>query len=156
MLELIRARHGSELALRVAGALLYEPVHGATDPQRAVPAARIARDTPALGRAIALMEARIEDPPPIAAIARDVGLSQRRLEMLFAERLGQSPGRFFLDLRLDEARRMATETALSLREIGLRSGFSSQVTFARAFRARFGATASDIRRQTRRRAGLPQ
>ena len=146
MLDLIRTRHGAELALRVAGAFLYEPLHAATAPQQAIPAARIARADPALGRAVALMEAQIEQAPPVSTIARALGLSQRRLEMLFAERLGASPGRFFLDLRLDEARRMVTDTRLSMQEIALRTGFSSQMAFARAFRARFGSTATALRR----------
>ena len=36
-----------------------------------------------------------------------------------AARLGISPGRFFLDLRLDEARRMVTDTRLPLQEVAL-------------------------------------
>ncbi|MGC1430025.1 MAG: GlxA family transcriptional regulator [Albidovulum sp.] len=149
MLDLIRTRHGAELALRVAGAFVYEPMHAATVPQQVVSSARLARGDPALGRAIALMEGGIEDPAPIAAIARKVGLSQRRLEMLFAERLGISPGRFFLDLRLDEARRMISDTALPLADVALRTGFSGQAGFARAFRARFGTTGSALRRAER-------
>jgi AraC family transcriptional regulator, glycine betaine-responsive activator len=145
MLDLIRARHGAELALRVAGAFLYEPLHAATAPQEAVPSARLARADPALGQAIRLMEQGIEQPPSVADIARRLGLSRRRLEMLFADRLGTSPGRFLLDLRLDEARRMVTDTRNSMQEIALRTGFSSQMAFARAFRARFGATASQLR-----------
>ncbi len=145
MLDLIRARHGAELALRVAGAFLYEPFHAATAPQQGLPAARIARDDPALGRAIALMETEVEHPLPIADIARRIGLSQRRLEMLFADRLGISPGRFYRDLRLDEARRMVTDTRLPLQEVALRTGFSGQTAFARAFRARFGQSASSLR-----------
>lgn len=145
MLDLIRARHGAELALRVAGAFLYEPLHAGTVPQTAVSTARLVRGEPALGQAIALMEEAIEQPPSVAAIAARVGLSQRRLEMLFAARLGTSPGRFFLHLRLDEARRMITDTRLGMQEIALRTGFSSQMAFARAFRARFGQTASDLR-----------
>lgn len=146
MLDLIRARHGAELALRVAGAFLYEPVHGPAVPQQAVPAARLARADPALGAAIAFMEGAVEEPPPVAEIARRIGLSQRRLEMLFADHLGTSPARFFRDLRLDEARRMVTDTRLPLQEVALRCGFSGQVAFARAFRARFGTTASSLRR----------
>lgn len=146
MLDLIRARHGAELALRVAGAFLYEPVHGPAVPQQAVPAARLARADPALGAAIAIMEHAVEDPPAVAEIARRVGLSPRRLEMLFADHLGTSPGRFFRDLRLDEARRMVTDTRLPLQEIALRTGFAGQAAFARAFRARFARTASALRR----------
>lgn len=146
MLDLIRARHGAELALRVAGAFLYEPVHGPAVPQQAVPAARLARADPALGRAIAIMEGAVENPPSVAEIARRIGLSQRRLEMLFADHLGISPARFFRDLRLDEARRMITDTRLPVGDIALRTGFSGQPGFARAFRARFGTTASALRR----------
>jgi len=146
MLDLIGARWGMELALRVAGAFVYAPYQTGAQPQQSVPAARIARADPALGAAIALMEAGLEDPAPIADIAGRIGLSQRRLEMLFADRLGTSPGRFFLDLRLDEARRLVTDTRLPLQEVALRTGFSGQVTFARAFRARFGAAASALRR----------
>lgn len=147
MLDLIRARHGAELALRVAGAFLYEPVHGPAVPQQSVPARRLARADPSLGEAIAIMEGAVEDPPPIAEIARRIGLSQRRLEMLFADHIGISPGRFFRDLRLDEARRMISDTRLPLQDIALRTGFSGQVAFARAFRARFGTTASSFRRR---------
>ena len=146
MLDLIGARWGVELALRVAGAFVYAPFQTGGQPQQSVPAARIARADPALGAAIALMEAGVEDPPPISDIAARIGLSQRRLEMLFADRLGASPGRFFLDLRLDEARRLVTDTRLPLQEVALRTGFSGQVTFARAFRARFGMAASGLRR----------
>ncbi len=145
MLDLIGSRYGADLALRVAGAFLYEPLHAASVPQQAMSAARIARADPALGRAIAIMEAHVEQPLPVAAIAQRIGLSQRRLEMLFSGRLGVSPGRFALDLRLDEARRMVIDTRLTLQEIALRTGFSSQMAFARAFRARFGTTASGLR-----------
>lgn len=146
MLDLIGARWGTELALRVAGAFVYAPFQSGAQPQQSLPAVRIARADPALGAAIALMEQGIEDPPSIGDIASRIGLSQRRLEMLFTDRLGTSPGRFFLDLRLDEARRLVTDTRLPLQEVALRTGFSGQVTFARAFRARFGAAASGLRR----------
>ncbi|MCB2127813.1 MAG: GlxA family transcriptional regulator [Rhodobacteraceae bacterium] len=155
MLDLIRSRHGSELALRVAGALLYEPVHAATVPQYSISATRLARGDPALGGAIALMERTIEEPQPIAAIARRIGLSQRRLEMLFASRIGVSPGRFYRDLRLDEAHRMITDSRLPLGDVALRTGFASQVAFARAFRARFGKTASSLRKSPGRNPGPP-
>jgi transcriptional regulator GlxA family with amidase domain len=152
MLDLIRSRHGSELALRVAGALLYEPVHDAKVPQYSISAAHLARGDPALGRAIALMEGSIEEPQSISAIAERIGLSQRRLEMLFSRRIGVSPGRFYRDLRLDEAHRMITDSRVPLGDVALRTGFASQVSFARAFRARFGRTASSLRKSPDRDA----
>lgn len=145
MIALIRARQGPELAFRVASAFVYEPLLTATSPQQAIPVASLMRQDPALGRAIGLMEAHIEHPMTIAEVARQVGISVRRLEMLFQRRLGLSPGRFFLDLRLDEARRMVGDTDLPLQEIALRCGFSGQPAFSRAFRGRFGVTATSLR-----------
>jgi transcriptional regulator GlxA family with amidase domain len=43
---------------------------------------------------------------------------------------------------------MVTDTRLSMQEIALRTGFSSQMAFARAFRSRFGSTASASRAET--------
>ncbi|PKP72835.1 MAG: AraC family transcriptional regulator, partial [Alphaproteobacteria bacterium HGW-Alphaproteobacteria-6] len=44
MLELIRARQGAELAMRVAGALVYQPTEAAGAPQRAFPATSAANE----------------------------------------------------------------------------------------------------------------
>ncbi len=145
MIALVRARQGPELAFRVASAFVYEPLLTATSPQQAVPVAGLMRQDPTLGRAIGLMESHVDQPLTMAEIAREAGVSVRRLEMLFKRRLGLSPGRFFLDLRLDEARRMIWDTDLPLQEVALRCGFSGQPAFARAFRARFGVTASSLR-----------
>ena len=148
MLHLIRARHGAAPALQVAGSFITAARDGA-EPQIAAPA----RD-PALGRdprvaaAIARMEARLDAPEPTAATAQAVGLTARRLETLFSAELGMGPGAYGRDLRLQAARRMVTDTRHPLNEVALRSGFASQGAFSRAFRHRFGVSASSLRRTT--------
>lgn len=146
MLHLIRARQGAELAMQVAGTFIYDTVHPAHAPQNLLPGARLAATAPPVARAIAEMERRIETPPAIAAIARQVGLSPRHLETRFRQTLGISPGAFFLNLRLQEARRLILDTALPVQQIALRTGFGSQASFARAFRARFGMSATGLRK----------
>jgi len=144
MLHLIRGHHGADLAGQVANALLYDPVDRPS-PQRLISQARLSSLAPPVARAIAIMEAEMEDPPAIAAIARAEGLSPRRLEMLFRQHLETGPGAFFLRLRLNEARRLAMDTGLSVQEIALRTGFSGPSTLARAFRRAHGQSISALR-----------
>jgi transcriptional regulator GlxA family with amidase domain len=91
------------------------------------------------------MEAQIDAPERAAETARAVGLSPRRLETLFREALGATPAAHALDLRLQAARRMLTDTGHPLAEVALRTGFSSPSTLSRAFKARFGQPPGSLR-----------
>lgn len=145
MLDLIRAHHGPALSGQVANALLYDPGEGGA-PQRLVAQPRLAAMAPAVAGAVAIMEDTLESPPPIADIARQLGLSARRLEMLFRQHLQSGPGAFYLRLRLTEARRLALDTRLGVGEIARRTGFSSPSTLARAFKQAYGTSISALRR----------
>ncbi|MGQ0567574.1 MAG: GlxA family transcriptional regulator [Gemmobacter sp.] len=145
MLHLIRARHGAPLARQVANSFLTLARPG-SDPQIAPPIPDPALD-PRLARAVARMEAQIDAPEPVAQTAAAVGLSARRLETLFRQALGTTPGAYALSLRLQAARRMLTDTRHPLAEVALRTGFSSPSTLSRAFRAAFATAPGTIRRQ---------
>lgn len=134
MLHLIRTRHGAALARQVALSFLTQARDG-TEPQTAP--ADPALD-PRVAQALARMEARIDSPEPASDTAAAVGLSSRRLETLFRLALSTTPAAHALDLRLQAARRMITDTGHPLAEVALRTGFSSPSTLSRAFRARFG------------------
>lgn len=146
MLHLIRTRHGPKLAEGVAGAFIYDPVEAPSAPQMPVSTARLQRTAPKVARAIEVMSRSLADPPSAEQIAKGVGLSRRGLELLFRKETGRSPGAFFLGLRLQEARRLGLDTALPAQEIALRTGFSSQAVFARAFRREFGLSVSSLRK----------
>ena len=92
------------------------------------------------------MEARIDAPEPASATARAVGLSPRRLEMLFLAAFGTTPAAHALALRLAAARRIITDTRHPLAEVALRCGFSSPSALTRAFRRKFGRPPSALRR----------
>ncbi|WGV14528.1 GlxA family transcriptional regulator [Fuscovulum ytuae] len=144
MLHLIGARHGAPLARQVAASFLTTQRAG-QEPQVAPPARDLRLDG-RVAQAIARMEARIDDPEPMARIARAVGLSPRRMESLFHQYLGESPGAYAMGLRLQAARRMVTDTRHPLAEVALRTGFSSPSTLSRAFSRRFGMAPSALRR----------
>jgi transcriptional regulator GlxA family with amidase domain len=144
MLHLIRSRHGAALARQVASSFLAT-VRKGSEPQIAPEAQEPALD-PRVAQALARMEARIDAPEPASDTAKAVGLSPRRLESLFRAALGTTPASHALDLRLQAARRMLTDTRHPLAEVALRTGFSSPSTLSRAFRTRFGQSPGALRR----------
>ncbi|RYI32798.1 MAG: helix-turn-helix domain-containing protein, partial [Acetobacteraceae bacterium] len=142
MLHLIRSRHGAALARQVAASFLATMRNG-SEPQ--IGEAQDPALDPRVAQALARMEARIDAPEPASATARAVGISPRRLEALFRTALGTSPAAHALDLRLQAARRMLTDTRHPVAEVALRTGFSSPSTLSRAFRARFGQPPGSLR-----------
>jgi transcriptional regulator GlxA family with amidase domain len=143
LLHLIAARHGAALALQVANSFLTTARPGDV-PQIEAPTLRA---DPRVAAAIARMEARIDAPEPVAATARALGLSVRRLEGLFRAALSTTPAAHGRALRLQAARRMLTDTRHDLTEIALRTGFASAPALSRAFRARFGHSPGQVRRE---------
>ena len=145
MLRLIGARLGAPLAMQVASSFIYEAHRDGTAPQVAATRRWPGRSDPRVAAAVARMMARLDDPETIQVTACAVGVTQRRLEMLFRTELGMGPGAYGRNLRLQAARRLVVDTSHPLQEVALRCGFSSQAAFARAFRQHFGQSASAMR-----------
>jgi transcriptional regulator GlxA family with amidase domain len=87
---------------------------------------------PKLSEAVTLMEANIEEPLSTDDIAGLVGLSRRQLERLFKQYLDSLPSRYYLELRLQRARRLLLDTNYSIVQVGLMCGFSSGSHFSTA------------------------
>ena len=140
MLHLVRARLGVAAALDVASVFIYDESHSASDAQPLVSLGRLVGNDPRVAHAIRIMEARIDQPVSVAAIAGHVGVSTRTLEQLFGRAVGETPGAYFLRLRLSAARRFVKDTRVPLADIAARTGFSSASTFSRAYRNVYGAS----------------
>jgi transcriptional regulator GlxA family with amidase domain len=138
MIDLIRRTCGQAAALDVAGAFLHEAFHSAADLQNAIPLGPPGNRDARVGEAIRAMEARLDEPVTIAAIARRLSMSVRGIEKLFAKEIGETPGAYYLSLRLNSARRLLLDTRLPLSDIATRTGFSSLAAFSRAFKRGFG------------------
>ncbi|WP_136255710.1 GlxA family transcriptional regulator [Onishia niordana] len=142
-LDLIRRRHGDDLAERVRHQLLHDQGRRPASRQREP----LMPEDPLLTRAIALMEANLETPLGIGDLAEALDLSWRRLERLFVRQLGTSPQRTYMARRLDHAHRLLRETRHSVMEVALACGFGSASSFTRAFRRHHGLTPSELRRR---------
>jgi transcriptional regulator GlxA family with amidase domain len=146
MLHLIASRHGAAIARQVAGSFLTTPQDGSA-PQLDAPR-RERRLDPRMAQAIAHMETHLDSPRTVAQTAKALGLSPRRLESLFQATLGESPAAYALGLRLAAARRLITDTHHPLADIALRTGFSSASSLSRAFRRKYKAPPSGLRKRT--------
>jgi len=138
MAALIAAEHGRPLAAAVSEWFLHTRVRSSAEPQRMSLRERYDVGHPVLLAVLARMEGAIEEPAPRAELARLAGLSVRQLERLFRAYLGRTIGGHYRALRLDRARMLLSQTALSVLEVSLACGFASAAHFSRAFRARFG------------------
>lgn len=148
MLDLIAARHGPSLAMQVAGTFITSRRAGSESQLAAIAAGVATGGDPRVAAAIARMEGSLDAPEPVAATARAVGLSLRRLQALFAAEVGMTPKEYTLELRLQAARRMIADSRVPLAEIAVRTGFSAQSALSRAYRARFGSPPSALRRRS--------
>ncbi|WP_299961621.1 GlxA family transcriptional regulator [uncultured Roseobacter sp.] len=144
MLHLIAMQNGAALADRVAGSFIYDVSSTPTRPQGRQQLGM--RHSPVIARAHDIMQAHLEDPLAIAAIAQELGVSLRALQLQFRTRLDRTPQAHYLGLRLAEADRLVTQTALPLQDVALRTGFGSQSSFARAYRHHFETSARQRRR----------
>lgn len=137
-------RHGHELVQQLLMHFGLERLRPSDEPQHASRPAML-RANPKLAEAIALMEANIGEPLSTQDIATLIGVSRRQLERLFKQHLDTLPSRWYLEKRLDHARRLLQQTSRSILQIGLSSGFSSGAHFSNAYRACYGRTPRDER-----------
>jgi AraC-like DNA-binding protein len=79
--------------------------------------------------------------------AKAAGISAAHLHALFKQWLGQTPGRYLGEFRLDRAKERLMRGAEPIVEIALGVGFSEQSAFTRAFRRRFGESPAAYRRR---------
>lgn len=142
MINAIAYDHGDDLAVQVAELLLHNSVRHPHDMQRMPLQHRTGISHPKLLAAIAHMEAYVESPVSLHEIAKAVSLSNRQLERLFHDKLGKPPSRYYLELRLQRARLLLTQTSMTVLQVAVACGFSSASHFARCYRAQFGHTPS--------------
>ncbi|WP_333685014.1 GlxA family transcriptional regulator [Pontibaca methylaminivorans] len=142
MLHLIDQDHGYDLSVAVSDMMVYAGAREASVEQRISLQSRFGMRNPHVARAIEIMRGALEEPVSPAAIAQDLGISVRQLERLFGRYFNTSPGRYYMELRLDRARHLLLQTEMSISEIAVASGFQSLGHFSRLYRKSFGTTPS--------------
>ena len=146
MVELICARDGDYTGTALAHDL------GLSDPEEQCHSSehwrfqRLSQGDQVIREALQMMEDHLEDTLSVAQIAGIVGVSPRKLERSFNDRLGRSPLKVYRDLRLYRAHRLLAQTAMPLSEVSVACGFSNVTLMKRWFHEKYGQQPSDVRR----------
>ena len=136
MLQLIGAHHGQDLARQISGQFLHGGIRAAADDQRRMLLGMGVTNS-VVQKAVSLMEAAIEEPVPLSELTQRTGVSQRQLERLCKRYLGATPAQYYVQLRLERARRMLRQTDMSVAEVAIASGFVSLSHFAKVYRRHY-------------------
>jgi len=145
MMTLVDSQHGPLLAERISEHFVLERIRMGDEPQQVPLRSRLGHAPDSLAEAVALMEANIEEPLSTHELAEHLGISRRQLERLFKKYLQVVPSRYYLDVRLQRARRLLRESDRPAGEIALQTGFSSAAHFSTAYRNHFGMTPREAR-----------
>ncbi|NGQ91751.1 GlxA family transcriptional regulator [Rhodobacter sp. HX-7-19] len=138
MLHLIARQHGNDLSTAVADQMCYNAVREGTAAQRVSIQSRHGMRNDHLARAIAIVQARMEDPLAPCELADLLGISTRQLERLFGRYLNTSPKRYITEMRLHRARNLIVQSEQSITEIAMACGFNSTSHFSKVFRSHYG------------------
>ena len=150
MLHLIEARLGAEIARLVSEQFIVERIRTGEDRQYVPLRAQVGVSHQSLIKVAQLMEANIEKPLSLDAIARRTGLSRRQIERLFRRHLNCVPKRYYLEMRLKRARELLLQTPMPIMDITTACGFQSPPHFSKSYRSQFGHPPS-AERQSRPR-----
>lgn len=110
------------------------------------PAERVALSPWQERRAKELMSSQMDKGLSIARIASECSLSRSHFSRAFKKNTGLSPRDWFLQMRLDRARGLLGESALTISQISLDCGFADQSHFTRVFSRVVGVTPFNWRR----------
>src|SRR5580704_15490757 len=99
-----------------------------------------------VSRALRLIEAGAMDHGNVEELAEHVGIGSRHLRRLFAEHLGAAPIQIANARRLRLARRLLTNSRLSVNQVAASAGFQSIRQFNHAIRSSFEKSPSEIRK----------
>ncbi len=132
-LDWIKGLHDKALVEGIEDILAFEESRY----RRIKPAENICVSAP-LREVVKLMDANLEEPLELEQLAVYAGRSRRQLERLFKEQLGTTPQRYYMELRITEARRLLQHTELSQVDVLVACGFVSPSHFSKCYSSYFG------------------
>ena len=140
-LEIIQKQNGIELANAAARYIFHERLRDGGESQVPRSLQPVGYQVPdKLREAILLMERNIEEPLTQPELATYLSMSVRQVQRIFKQYVGATPLRYYLNIRLDRARGLVTQTELPIMEIAALCGFMRAEQFSRAYSRRYDIT----------------
>jgi AraC family transcriptional regulator len=102
-----------------------------------------------IGKAIDFMEANLEGSLDLATIAEAAGISPSHFARRFRATVGKAPHQYLIQIRIDRAKRLLSESDKGIAEIAFACGFASQEHLTRLFKRSCGLTPAGFRKARR-------
>lgn len=144
-LKLVEDDCGVEIAIKVARYLVVHYRRVGNQAQFSQPLQFQQKARGQFADTTAYIMQNLHRPLAVADLAEQAGMSQRNFCRRFKQQLGQSPGRYVENLRLDYARQLLTDNDWPLARIAQACGYQSQDVFRRAFERRFALLPGEYR-----------
>jgi AraC family transcriptional regulator len=93
-----------------------------------------------------LIESRLDADLTLQELAAAIGYSRSHFLRMFRATTGMTPHRYVLKRRVERARQLLEQVGLSIAEVAMICGFSSQAHLTFAFRKEYGITPTEYRR----------
>ena len=87
-----------------------------------------------------IMISRMAEPPTLAELSKEVGLSLKKLKEGFKQIYGDSVFGFLFDYKMEYARKMLETGKYNVNEVGLKVGYSTASHFIASSKKKFGTT----------------
>ncbi len=87
-----------------------------------------------------IMIAHMAEPPTLAELSEEIGLSLKKLKEGFKQIYGDSVFSFLFDYKMEYARKMLETGRHNVNEVGLKVGYSTASHFISAFKKKYGTT----------------
>ena len=147
-LKIISDLKGKNFAKEVSDALIYEPHENLLEASHNY---RNTSDNLICNRVIKIMEENIDTPIKMRDIAKKVNISLRSIERYFLEYLGVTPIKFYLSLRIKNARNLLFYDEYKIADIANMCGFNYNSMFINTFKKFYNKTPSEFRKYFRRK-----
>ncbi|NSY41462.1 helix-turn-helix domain-containing protein [Leisingera sp. ANG59] len=145
-LHLVADVYGTPVATRLAQTFIHTRLSDARSTQNGEVLHAALSGSGLVNKAIALFQDHLENPLPMAEVARILGSSPRRIERHFKQHCGTTPCSYYRQMRLDHARKLLLRTNMTLIEVAIAAGFSTCASFASAFQQIYGTTPNALRK----------
>jgi LacI family transcriptional regulator len=114
---------------------------------------RLPKMRPVVLKAVEFMKAEGHRPIGTDQVAAAVGVPRRTLDWAFSADMGRTVHDYFVELRMQNAKRLLRQTDIPLVEVSHRIGYGSLSAFMRMFAARTGKPPREYREQHRYQRG---
>jgi AraC-like DNA-binding protein len=146
--ETLAAKPGAEAVVsRLAGVLFVQMVRAYVAQSNSPPAMLAAIADKQIGAALAFMHKEPARAWTLDTLARSAGMSRSALAARFHQLVGNTPMQYLTMWRMQRARKLLGESALSTAAIAERVGYQSEAAFAKAFKKALGTGPGAYRRE---------